>query len=197
MKLIVFSASPSFEKFLKSHLDLKFDFVSKLQSAKLDTDFVYLLHISSLKDHGYEWLEQNAKNRSITLGVCADVPLINEMLECVQMGAKSYCNSHMAASNYAQMLQAIGKGSSWFPPQMLTDAFKLAQKSVKKESLTNSIDMLTPREKQVALAVGEGKSNGEIAVDFEIKERTVKSHLSKVFKKLEIKDRVALALYLN
>ena len=57
--------------------------------------------------------------------------------------------------------------------------------------------MLTAREKDIAHAVGEGKSNWQIADLYEISETTVKTHLSNIFKKLELKDRVGLVLYIK
>jgi DNA-binding CsgD family transcriptional regulator len=45
--------------------------------------------------------------------------------------------------------------------------------------------------------VAEGKNNKLIADQCNISERTVKSHLTHIFKKLDIKDRVSLVVYLN
>ncbi|MCP4046897.1 MAG: response regulator transcription factor, partial [Gammaproteobacteria bacterium] len=52
-------------------------------------------------------------------------------------------------------------------------------------------------EKEVALSVSKGLTNREIASQLNVSERTVKSHLGNIFKKLELKDRVALILYLT
>jgi DNA-binding NarL/FixJ family response regulator len=53
------------------------------------------------------------------------------------------------------------------------------------------------REKDVALAVGKGMNNKRIANDLGISERTVKTHLTRVFEKFHVKDRVALAIILT
>ena len=60
-----------------------------------------------------------------------------------------------------------------------------------------SLDELTKRERQVALAVADGLSNREIAERLSISERTVKARLTSVFQKLEVRDRVQLALLLG
>ena len=125
------------------------------------------------------------------------MPNIREMLECVRLGAKAYCNSHMAALHYRQMLQLLDQGQSWFPPQMLEETFKLAQQAVKPAPAEKPLEMLTEREKDIALAVADGKSNRQIADLYEISEPTVKTHLSNIFKKLELRDRVGLVLYLK
>ncbi len=125
------------------------------------------------------------------------MPNIREMLECVRLGAKAYCNSHMAAVHYQQMFGLLENGQSWFPPRMLEETFKLAQQAVKPEPDSSSLNMLTNREKEIALAVADGKSNRQIADFLEISEPTVKTHLSSIFKKLDLKDRVGLVLYLK
>jgi DNA-binding NarL/FixJ family response regulator len=60
-----------------------------------------------------------------------------------------------------------------------------------------SLDDLTKRERQVAKAVAEGLSNREIAARLNISERTVKARLTGVFQKLDVRDRVQLALLLR
>jgi DNA-binding NarL/FixJ family response regulator len=197
MKLIVYSVSRPFERFLGKHLDIALDFRTQLQAPTSDPEQLYLLHISSMDLDCYEWLLKHVSGKPVRVGVCSDLPNIREMLECVRLGAKAYCNSHMAAIHYHQMLQMLEQGQSWFPPQMLDETFKLAQQVVKPAPDQKPLDMLTEREKDIALAVGEGKSNRQIADLYEISEPTVKTHLTNIFKKLDLKDRVGLVLYLK
>lgn len=197
MKLVIYSGSHSFERFLDKHLEIEFEFSSRLQAPVNDKEQVYLLHISSMELDCYEWLLKHVSGKPVPVGVCSDLPNIREMLECVRLGAKAYCNSHMAAIHYRQMLQLLVQGQSWFPPQMLEETFQLAQQAVKPAPPQKPLEMLTEREKEIALAVGDGKSNRQIADLYEISEPTVKTHLGNIFKKLELKDRVGLVLYLK
>jgi two-component system NarL family response regulator len=57
-----------------------------------------------------------------------------------------------------------------------------------------SLLALTPREREIATLVGCGNSNKQIAHSLAITERTVKAHLSEIFRKLSISDRLTLAL---
>jgi DNA-binding NarL/FixJ family response regulator len=54
---------------------------------------------------------------------------------------------------------------------------------------------LTPRERQIALLVGSGASNKDISDRLNITERTVKAHLTAIFHKLQITDRLRLGLF--
>jgi DNA-binding NarL/FixJ family response regulator len=58
-------------------------------------------------------------------------------------------------------------------------------------------DKLTAREYEVALEVGYGANNKEIAEKLAVSERTVKAHLTSIFEKLALRDRVQLALAVN
>jgi len=197
MKLIVYSSSRSFEQFLNEHLDTRFEFCPQLRAPSDDPEQLYMLHISSMELDCYEWLLKYVSGKPTRVGVCSDIPNIHEMLECVRLGAKAYCNSHMATLHYHQMLQLLANGQSWFPPQMLDETFRLAQQAANPSSNQKQLEILTSREKDIALAVSEGKSNRQIADLFDISEPTVKTHLTNIFRKLELKDRVGLVLYLK
>lgn len=60
-----------------------------------------------------------------------------------------------------------------------------------------AFDSLTVREKEVARLVAGGRSNKEIARQLNVAERTVKAHLSEVFRKLGVSDRLKLALLIG
>jgi DNA-binding NarL/FixJ family response regulator len=60
--------------------------------------------------------------------------------------------------------------------------------------LPRRFDFLAPREREIALLVGSGANNREIAERLSITESTVKAHLTSVFRKLDVPDRLRLAL---
>ena len=56
MKLIVYSASRSFERFLNDQLDFAFEFCPRLQPPSADPDQLYMLHMTGMELDCYEWL---------------------------------------------------------------------------------------------------------------------------------------------
>jgi len=80
---------------------------------------------------------------------------------------------------------------------LLSQAFELARSALQTPPTNNLLEVLTKRERDVALAVAEGKSNKLVVSTCNMAERTVKAHLTQIFQKLNVKDRVALVIYLG
>ncbi len=197
MKLRVYSTSRSFQSHMNRVIEIPFDYQSSLCDSGAELASVSLLHISSPEIADLDWITKWFKDSNRIIGVCSDLPNVVEMLECVEAGARAYCNAYMQADNYQQLLRLLSNGQSWFPPSMLAQTFTLAQQSIKGKDINALLQGLTEREKDVAIAVSEGLSNRQIAERFEISERTVKTHITNIFAKLDVKDRVALVLYLR
>ena len=68
------------------------------------------------------------------------------------------------------------------------------EKNKIKQAMSDLLANLTRREYEIATLVGNGESNKQIARRLDITERTVKAHLTEVFRKLDVADRLKLAL---
>ena len=197
MELILYSADPGFATFLGERLETPVIIRTRIEMDRPDRDKIHLLHLSSLQTDTWAWLKRYAGDEDVRSAVCSDRPALVEMLECARLGARAYCNSHMAPRHYKQLLQLVAGGQSWYPPHMLDETFRLAHRAA--QQATNQVDLeaLTGREKEIALAVADGKSNRQIADQLQITEPTVKTHLTHIFRKLEVQDRVGLVLYIT
>ena len=71
----------------------------------------------------------------------------------------------------------------------------LNNKMIEKNEDELKIDSLTKREVQVLKELAVGKFNRDIAKEMEISERTVKNHISSIFKKLDVTDRTQAAVF--
>lgn len=197
MDIRVYSASDTFKKYFAGLQASEVEFHSSMNNLDEAEDGLYFLHISSLGAACLGGLKQLADSNRRRVVLCADKPVIVEMLEAVRLGASAYCNSYMHVSHYGQLIRLVENGQSWFPPEMLSQTFALAHKALQGSDLDALLEPLTRRERDIALAVARGLSNRVIAQDLTISEQTVKAHLGNIFKKLQLKDRVALVLYLK
>jgi DNA-binding NarL/FixJ family response regulator len=91
------------------------------------------------------------------------------------------------------------QGLTWFSPPMMADALELARQTLDQDQRVrhDALEPLTSRERQIAADVASGKSNREIAEVRHITERTVKAHLTRIFRKLGTRNRHALAMKLR
>jgi DNA-binding NarL/FixJ family response regulator len=197
MRLVVFTVSSAFAAFIEEHLDLPLEVRDRLGPPSGEPDCIHLLHLAAMEDECFEWLQQNVPSRCALAALCSDRPNLRQMLEGVRLGVKAYCNSYMAEIHYRQMLNLVANGQSWFPPRLLEQSFDLARQAARPQPAAGALKSLTKREREIALAVGDGKSNRQIAEQFEISEPTVKTHLSNIFRKLDLKDRIGLVLLLK
>jgi len=197
MSLIVYSKSASFEKHIGSVIDGGVTFRSVLSPPLAAPGIVYLIYAASFVKELPAWLDV-ASQKGAVVAVLDENPQVSKLLAFTEAGVSAYCNAYMSAPLYEQLVRLLSNGQSWFPPEILGEVFELARSAAKApNTASDPLELLTRREREVALAVAEGKSNKLIAKECGISERTVKSHLTHIFKKLDIKDRVALIIYLN
>ncbi|NUP47904.1 MAG: DUF2791 family P-loop domain-containing protein [Catenulispora sp.] len=88
---------------------------------------------------------------------------------------------------------AIAKGVGPPPVPAARRVPQPAEKPARPRTGPTSLDSLTDRERQVALLVGAGRSNRQIATQLRVSERTVESHMANVYRKLGLPSRVSLA----
>lgn len=200
--VLILSRSASFERHVLSALSRagqvkllrSFD---ELPKPSRSTRRMVLVHAPSFRSELDNALSALADRSDLAVGVAADRPHLEQMLSLTRHGIHAYFNSYMADIHYAQMLDLLDAGQSWFAPQLLERVLAVARRSVTTGPADDTLELLTPKEKEVALDVAAGKTNKQIAEAHCIAERTVKAHLTRIFKKLNISSRFTLALRLR
>jgi two-component system nitrate/nitrite response regulator NarL len=118
-------------------------------------------------------------------------------------GAHGFCKGNISDDLLNRAVQMVCEGEYWIQRKLIARMINELARELpvfhKHPSLDESsaIDVLTPRELEVARMVRLGGNNKMIARELDISERTVKAHLSAIFRKLEIQNRLHLALYFN
>lgn len=128
--------------------------------------------------------------------VLSNVPSEDEGLAILEAGAVGYASTLAVAEMLLQVDAVVENGGLWVGPELLQRLVKaMATRTSRFNS--NCLDKLSAREKEVALAVASGASNREVAQRLDITERTVKAHLTAIFERLEVRDRLQLTLLIN
>lgn len=118
----------------------------------------------------------------------------------LKQGVKGYGNNYMTPMNLKEAIKVIKNDKIWVNPDLMSFIIENSTISNLKR-YDDKIDDLSQRELDVSKFVSKGFTNKEIAFELNITERTIKAHISTIFQKLQIKDRVTLGImmkeYLN
>ncbi len=130
-------------------------------------------------------------------------PNDREGLAALKAGARGYCSLDTDPTLLRKAVTVVLKGEIWvarnvFAP-LLEELTSLTERRHKEfpPNLDTRLDRLTPREREIAQLIGGGASNKEIAGRLNITEATVKAHLTAIFRKLGLSDRLGLALFVT
>jgi len=164
--------------------------------SELKPDIV-LLNSTMPKMDGIEVLpeirEKNQKTKALMLTANKDEATI---FKALKGGAKGYLSRDVSISNLIKAIQAVQKGELWIERKLMAKFFdKEALAKPKEEGRAGRPKMvLTPREKEILSILTTGCTNKEIAKALFISEKTVKSHLNSIFRKLNVTRRLQAIL---
>ncbi len=131
----------------------------------------------------------------------SDEPDEKTVLEALAAGAVGCCNSHAAPEVLRQVALVIGNGGLWVGQSLLSRVMGGSARILERQREAPPVDdwsaRLSEREIEVARRVASAASNKEIARQLDISERTVKAHLTSIFDKLGLRDRLQLSLRIN
>ena len=130
--------------------------------------------------------------------VLEKTPEITVGKSLISRGVKAYGNSKMSNVNFLQMIQAVSDEKVWTYPQLTAALVKSSTTPILNENAQRLIqNRLSPKELEVIYLVLEGLTNDTIAAKLDITTRTVKAHVSSIFSKLHVSDRISLVLLLK
>lgn len=130
----------------------------------------------------------------------------DEEIALLKGGVKGCCRRGIDPESLEQVLNVTYGGGVWVTrsllPRLVTELRRYAEAqhpapSANKTVAPDKLSALTPREKEIVRLIVGGASNKQVASALDISERTVKGHLSNVFQKLGVTDRLKLVLYVT
>ena len=144
-----------------------------------------------------------ARNLSLATSIVALSGPISEETEVdlFKAGVRGYCRNSIDPQLLKRVVVAVQLGELWVRRSLMSRLLdELGVRSSyavhDKRAVIGRLACLTVREHEIAALVGSGGTNKEIARQLDISERTVKAHLTEIFRKLGIADRLKLALLL-
>ncbi|HEY3383862.1 MAG TPA: response regulator transcription factor [Vicinamibacterales bacterium] len=117
-----------------------------------------------------------------------------EIVRAVQLGARGVLLKHAAIEVLYKCIRSVIAGEYWVGHQEFGRILESLRETT-EPTPPRPAATLTARELQIVAAVVEGATNKDIGQQFNLSPQTVKNHLSHVFDKLGVSNRLELALY--
>lgn len=119
----------------------------------------------------------------LMLTVSADV---KDVMQSLDVGAAGYVLKGVNAADLIHAVKTVASGQSFISPTL---SFNLLT-ALRRTAEPNPVALLTPQEERILRLVSTGLSNREIGDRLRIHEKTVKYHVTNLFKKLNVRNRV-------
>ena len=166
------------------------DCLNKLQVVKPD---VLLLDINMPKKNGLEVLKSlKSKKSKLKVLVLTVHNEIEYLMKAVDIGVNGYVLKDSESAELKKAIFTVAEGESYIQPSLIP---ALNAKMIETNKDAEKIKSLTKRELDVLKLLAVGMYNKEVGKRLEISERTVKNHVSNIFKKLGVTDRTQAAVF--
>ncbi|MBI3903783.1 MAG: response regulator transcription factor [Nitrosomonadales bacterium] len=148
----------------------------------------------------HNMLPDDVRQNGVRFVVMHDEPNDDKGLEALAHGASGYCNAHATPELLKTIESVIRNNGLWVGESLLNrlvGGIGIRSAMTGRHEQHPALQVLSEREREVALCVARGESNKEITRNLDIAERTIKAHLTSIFEKLGVRDRLQLAILLN
>ncbi len=121
--------------------------------------------------------------------------------EAIAYNINGYILKESAGSTLTNAIRHIHSGQCYIDPALTKDVFHLIQNKpliptpCSSDSTANPTHALSTREKEILLCISKGLTNKEIGMKLFLSEKTIRNYLTKIFKKIQVKDRVQATIF--
>lgn len=169
------------------------DGVDCLEKLKYVQPDLLLLDINMPGMNGLDVLEElKRKKNPIKILILTVHSEVEYLIHAVDIGADGYILKDSGSSELKQAIDVILNGDSYIQPSLLPT---LNSRLINRDTDKDKLESLTRRELEILKKIAGGMFNKEIATNLNISERTVKNHISNIFKKIDVSDRTQAAVF--
>lgn len=154
---------------------------------------ILLLDINMPKKNGIEVLEYIKQNKiPVKVLILTVHNEVEYLLKAVDIGIDRYLLKDSSYDELKEAIDVVISGNTYIQPSLLP----ALNESMEDYALDKEkIECLTKRELDVLRLISEGCSNKKISDELKISERTVKNHISHIFRKIDVEDRTQAAVF--
>ena len=164
-----------------------------LERVMVNKPDVLLLDINLPDMSGIEVLKEiKKKSKKIRIMMLTVHNEIEYLMECMDAGMDGYILKDSDSDELIKAIKIVYNGDRYIQSDLIP---ALNARLIRKNSEYDMVKELTKREKEILVCIANGKNNFEIGEQLEISERTVKNHITSLFKKIGVKDRTQAAVF--
>lgn len=154
---------------------------------------ILLLDINMLGMNGVDVVRTIRKNNiPVKILILTVHNEVEYLINLVDIGIEGYILKDSSSAELIRAIEAIDRGESYIQSDLIPS---LNSRLINRDEDRGKIDNLTKRELEVLKLVAKGHFNKEIAIQLNISERTVKNHISSIFRKIDVSDRTQAAVF--
>lgn len=169
------------------------DGVECLELLEKNIPQVLLLDINMPNMNGLEVLEKIKEQKIDTKVIILTVHNeIEYLLKVVEIGIDGYMLKDSDSNELKKAIISVIQGESYIQPNLIP---LLNSKMIERDIDKEKLELLTKREIEVLKLMAFGSYNKDIGEQLNISERTVKNHISSIFKKIDVSDRTQAAIF--
>lgn len=167
-----------------------------LQLANTLKPDILLLDLSMPRVSGMEALRRLSGASSQTRPILfVESPDRSQIVEALKLGARGILPRRTTTQMLLKCIRAVASGEYWVGHQNISDLIECIRTAEPQRQTDHSNGFrLTRRELEIVSSIVDGYTNREIAKRFSISEQTVKHHLTSIFEKVGVTNRLELAL---
>ncbi len=165
-------------------------------AASTDFDVVVLCLLENKADELQNIVRLKEADPDIRVVVLTGDSDIESHQRAVEFGAAGIVRKEQEGKTLLRAIKQVHEGGTWFNQKLLSQILnRNGNNGSVKDWETTKIEYLTKREHEIINVLTEGMNNKEISETLHISEATVRHHLSSIYSKLEIDDRLNLVIY--
>ncbi|MBS4059499.1 MAG: response regulator transcription factor [Bacteroidetes bacterium] len=118
-------------------------------------------------------------------------------VQAVQHGAMGVVLSRLTPEVLYKAIEKVYEGEVWLDRSLVANVLASAnrQKFLESDTVPRKVALLSEREREIIVLVGAGLKNQQIAERLFLSDVTIRHHLTSIFKKLQVSDRLELVIY--
>lgn len=156
--------------------------LNQLQNTSID---LLLLDLNMPGSEGFNGLAQIRNDHpAVPVVVVSGSDKNSVIQQAAAFGASGFLSKTARQEEILECIESVLAGEQWFDPEVLSEVAEIP--------LAERLSRLTPQQLRIFQMIARGMLNKQIAFELEITEPTVKSHVTAILRKLELRDRKQL-----